>query len=251
MSSSTLPRREFPEVRTRGSFRREYEASLAPGSEAAALSTVSAELAATRVQLRALRARRVELGRRSAEHVRKLADWKGKVPRALGAAVPEGPGPVGFMPRVGIAEVRRRGELELGLVFLKRFVRGLEGVERFSKIWVLAVPGKGDGVVDGDNASTASGSGNGSRRCWGNDDFVMVLVDVVGRVGKGVRDKEVLVVRDGGGNALEKLVGATVIDIKPYLRYCEAHPDDSRDLLDDHGPDDTHALPDSATTPKE
>lgn len=220
MSMATRAPGAAPEVRTRGWFRREYESSLAPGEEAAALAAVRAERDAAAARLRALRARRVDLARRSAEHVRKLADWKGKVPRALGAAIPDGPGAAGSgaMPWVAIAEVRRRGEGELALVFVKRFVRGLEGVERFSKIWVLAVP---------EVAAVAQSVDGGSDACagrgWGNDAFVMVLVDVVGRVGRGVRDKEVVVVRDGGGDALEQLMGATVIDIKPYLSYCEAH----------------------------
>lgn len=230
---AAIPKRAAPPVvRTRGAFRMEYEETLAAGAEAAALSAANAELDATRAHLRALRARRVDLVRRTAEHVRKLHDWKGKVPRPLGAPVPAG-APAGAptgMPYTPVAYVKERDAREmqgglLSLVFLKPFVRALEGLERFDKAWVLGQPAAAGG--NGSAGVHGGDEGAGVVRSWCNADFVMVLVDELERRGRSAQNKEVVVVRDGGGDALHELLGVAVIDVKPYLSYCEAHEEET------------------------
>jgi tRNA (Thr-GGU) A37 N-methylase len=218
---SAIPKRlPPPVVRTRGAFRREYEATIPEGCEATALAEATAELDATRERLRELRARRVDLVRKTAEHVRKLHDWKGKVPRPLGAPIPsvEVADPSAAMPCRVVARVRetRSEEMEDGqlcLVFSKPYVRALEGVERFDKAWVIGM-------------TADCGGGGGAHRSWNNPALRMVLVDVVERRGRNAQNKEVLVVRDGGGDALESLIGVSIVDVKPYLSYCEAHAEE-------------------------
>jgi hypothetical protein len=222
-------------VRTRAVFRREYEEHLAVGGEAKALEEATAGLEAARARLGELRARRVDLVRRTAEHVRKLSDWKGKVPRALGAGIPAGDAAdaASAMPCKAIAVLQapppaRVDDVDDGgdddgsdddsggddgrvvLHFRSRYVRALEGLERFAKAWVLLRPSPGAEL---------------GGRSWNSPSLRLVLVDVIERRGRSANNKEFLVVRGGAGQgaaAADALRDAAVVDVKPYLSYCES-----------------------------
>lgn len=219
-------------VPTRGDFRREYEAHLVPGEEASAFRSLSGSLDGARQRLRALRYRRVEVAKRRSEHVRKLSDWKGKVPRSLGAPIPSPKSPGNqYMPFKQIATVvkpkrfSRENECFMGLQFRLRFTRALCGLERFDKAWIIVLSNRGFvGGHEADAGDIEEVSGVCHRESTESNQKALhlVLVSIVRKCGSGANASNMVVVRAEDGDLSERLLDGVVIDIKPYLSYCEA-----------------------------
>jgi tRNA (Thr-GGU) A37 N-methylase len=217
MAQSAIP--------TRATLRREYEATVPVGDESALLQSELRVLEDARERLRALRTTRVDLARRAAEHRRKLHDWKGKVPRALGAPPPEECPVTADMPCVAIAELVRPTRLgrengTAALRFLPPYVRAMEGIERFEKAWILLRAVEYIHLAGARNPSLCQPELLESK-------LHLVLVDVVERRGRSAVDKELLIVNGIDADAvLAQSKDVLVVDIKPYLSYCEAFPDE-------------------------
>jgi tRNA (Thr-GGU) A37 N-methylase len=217
MAPSTIP--------TRATLRREYEATVPVGDESALLQSELRVLEDARERLRELRTTRVDLARRAAEHRRKLHDWKGKVPRALGAPPPQECPATADMPCVVIAELVRPTRLgrengTAALRFLPLYVRAMEGIERFEKAWVVLRAVEDIHLAGARNPSLCQPEHPESK-------LHLVLVDVVERRGRSAVDKEILIVNGIDADAvLAQNKDVLVVDIKPYLSYCEAFPDE-------------------------
>jgi tRNA (Thr-GGU) A37 N-methylase len=238
-------------IPTRASLRREFEASVPLGAESSLLADESRALAAARERLRALRSARVDLARRAAEHRRKLHDWKGKIPRALGAPPPPRPPPTPPMPCVAVAELVRPTRVgrdkgaSAALCFLAPYVRAMEGIERFEKAWIVLRAPAWVSMAGVRNTPSVCHPGElhseesrsrrtgGAPHAGGKDSkekeetrLHLVLVDIVERRGRSAMDKELLVVNGLDADAiLRQTSDIFIIDIKPYLSYCEAFPD--------------------------
>jgi tRNA (Thr-GGU) A37 N-methylase len=180
-------------------------------------------LDSARVRLGELRSQRVDLARRAAEHRRKLHDWKGKVPRSLGAPPPDAAPDTPDMPCVEIAQLVEptRAGREKGtaaFLFLPPYVRAMEGIECFSKAWVILRAPKGVQMTGACNPSECHPAHGGTT-------LHLLLVDVAERRGRCMKDKELLIVNGLDAAAvLRQSTAVHVIDIKPYLSYCEAFP---------------------------
>jgi tRNA (Thr-GGU) A37 N-methylase len=215
---------------TRATLRRDLEQSIPAGQEAEVFLAASAEVDEAVARLRDLREARVALAKRASEHRRKLHDWKGKIPREQGAPAPDiSISAKGVMPCVTVATIVRppraaRSRGEGALLFLPRYKRALDGVQRFSKLWVVVLS-RGDVIFSqatGERPAVCQHPG------WAAAEGMrvhLVLVDIVERRGPNAVDKDMLVVNGLNSEAIIAQTGETfVIDIKPYLAYCEAFP---------------------------
>lgn len=193
-------------LRTRADLKRELCRTIPPGEEQEYLTRVETELSTLQDELSALRTKRASLMRQISVRQRKLVDWKGKVPRTSEASTKSAQEE---LQRIGSMQCHRIGKLISAheVHVEKAFASALKGVDGFSRIWmVIAAPR--DLLVDG--------------LCTGCDVYLCV-VDVkscsekTGKIAiEGLRVK-------GDVNRLQE---ATVIDIKPYLSYCEAWKED-------------------------
>jgi tRNA (Thr-GGU) A37 N-methylase len=217
-------------IPTRATLRREYEQSIPVGEEAEVFLAAATEVDEAVVRLRDLREIRVGLARRASEHRRKLHDWKGKVPREQGTPAPDAArNTQGDMPCVEVARIVRlpRAASSRGdgaLRFLPRYVRALEGVQRFSKVWVVVLS-RGDVDVAEATGRQPAVCQHPSLVTTGQLRVNLVLVDVIERRGPSAVDKDLLVINGLNSEAILKQEGETfVVDVKPYLSYCEAFP---------------------------
>lgn len=224
------------DIRTRGDFRHEYEVSLAPGDEARVFEDVSVSLDVARQRLRDLRFRRVDVAKRRSEHLRKLSDWKGKIPRNLGAPIPSRESCFGTgMPCKAIATFAgpirswRGNRSRVGIVFRSKYVRALYGLDLFDKVWLLFTVSQ-DGYEEGAIFPRVKGQlgicENLGQQAGSNEKQVhLLLVSLLARCGRGSNSNDMIIVEaETPGTPLADIVHAhaAVIDVKPYLSYCEA-----------------------------
>lgn len=230
-------------IPTRATLKREYDRSIPDGEEGAELEQALTSLATARQRLKELRASRVEIARRASEHKRKLHDWKGKVPRAIGEPVPDVPDESADMPFVPIARITRatraaRDRGQGALLFDPQYVRAVEGLERFSKAWVIMFA---ESNVDVEMACTNQSLCYPARwdtLCPQRDcsclQVYLVLVDIVERRGRSLKDKDYLIINGLDADKILSQNGAVfVVDVKPYLSYCEAVPSDAQKSHDE------------------
>lgn len=180
-------------MKTRADLKRELSVSVAPGAEQGFLASATSELESARALLSSLRSSRAEVRRLISIRERKRQDFKGKVPRRAAATRADAAAEVaraGAAPCHRVADVARaEGGLELR--FRAEFKAALGGVGGFERAWVVAVA-------------------RGQVRLW--------LVEV-----RGVDERAGVVRLGGGGAGLAQERGeVAVVDIKPYLPYCEA-----------------------------
>lgn len=161
------------------------------GEEHELLRNTERELGAAKAELEGMIRERNELSREISVRERKLCDWKGKVPR--GELEP----PTRALERasdvscVCIGVVRgRRMEIE------KRYRRALTGLSGFSHGWVIYLKGGGDEVI------------------------------VEGVKLERIDEKSGILELSEGLKQAQAETGleAKIVDLKPYLGYCDSHP---------------------------
>lgn len=191
--ADTVENKRHTQMKTRADLKRELSQTIPHGDETAYLSKVEAQLTAARTRLQDLRARRVALSRRISVRERKKQDWKGKIPRR------EPP-----TQQLAISELSRLGSMpthavacatDRALRFETPFRTALTGVNGFQFVWVLLYA---HGEEEMCHAS-----------CVG-----CVMLRLVGV--EQCHVKEGLLVVDSS------LPNLPVLDVKPYLSYCEA-----------------------------
>lgn len=181
-------------VPTRKQLKAELSKAVPPGAEAAVLAEAEADLLAAQAALAALRKERARNERAISVRERKLADWKGKIP-FVGEPSPEAAvvslQRAGVMPCTPIADVAQSPSAEerldaesTRLVFRPDFRRALTGLAGFSHVWLIT-------------------SGEGGVRASAHE--VRAIDERAG---------EVIV----GGTGVD----GVVVDVKPYLAYCDA-----------------------------
>lgn len=193
-------------LKTRAELKRELCQTIPLGEEQDYLTRVETELGALQDELGALRTERVSLMRQISVRRRKLVDWKGKIPRTGQVSTQNAREE---LERIGEMSCGRIGKLTSAdeVQVDKAFASALKGVEGFSKIWLVMTAPR-DVLVDG--------------FCTGCEVYLCVVgvKSCCERSGKiaieGLRVKE-------DTSVLEQV---SVIDIKPYLSYCEAWKED-------------------------
>lgn len=205
-------------MKTRADLKRELIATVAPGEEISYLNSATSALEEARVALQSLRDERVRLKRLISIRERKHQDWKGKIPR--GDSAPTRDDAQAEVARAGTAPCHRVADVTVGgndgtfeLVFRDEFKRGLSGVMGFEKIWVIAVA-KGESLFRGGRCMV----GNREERDQG---LFLWLANVV------AVDEKTGIVKIEGVELTEdecKVEDIAILDIKPYLPYCEAWP---------------------------
>lgn len=189
-----------PSLKTRADLKLELMRTVPPGEESNVLQQVENQLESSRERLAALRTQRVSIMRQISIRERKLSDWKGKIPRteppSVAAAMKE-MRRLGEVPCHAVGKLRADGYIVVG----RDFARALTGVDGFEKVWLVVQDA--EGVVR-------------TGRCVGVDEAVcLCLVDVVScDVKKGLLQVSGIHTSDG--------TEVTVLDIKPYLSYCES-----------------------------
>lgn len=201
-----------PSMKTRADLKRELAATVPPGQEGAFLVSATSALDEARASLQTLRDERVRLKRLISIRERKHQDWKGKVPRGNAAPTLEDAeaevARAGAAPCHRVADVALAGDGVVEVRFRDEFKRALNGVDGFEKIWVIALA---TGQAQFSGGSCVAGDEGEGLYLW--------LADVVSA------DEKTGVVRVRGLGFVgdESRVGeVTVVDVKPYLPYCEA-----------------------------
>lgn len=229
-------------MQSRQVLKEHLKKTIAEGAEVEYLREAEDELSRLQTELQQLQERRANLRRQITIRERKLLDWKGKIPRAHGAlpSVVEVAESVSTMPSAACHEIGRISELnsENGktlatLIVTSHFRTGIKGLAGFEKAWVVLANKKlehgeflHDDDNDDDNDSVACGvnemkpiRGSCMPSASGVD---LVLVDVVncdecsGTLIVALTEPSI------GRSYSYSLVEATVIDIKPYLSYCDS-----------------------------
>lgn len=204
-------------MKTRADLKRELEQTVPHGEEQAVVDAANAALEAARANVKSLRAERARLMRQISIRERKMSDWKGKIPRAdeptMHAAEEE-------LARAGTAVCQRVANLvadEHGRVarlqFHPEFRRALTGVDGFDKLWVVAwAP---DGVALEGSCRIA-----GAADAPGENVYLWLAHICSADVTAGI-------VHISGLDFLTAhpaLAEIAVLDVKPYLPYCDALP---------------------------
>ncbi|CAN8076171.1 unnamed protein product [Agarophyton chilense] len=188
--------------KTRAQLKRELDETLADGEEHAFLHHVEMQLDQLQSQLRDLSATRAAIMRQISVRERKLNDWKGKIPRTADFSCSDAQREVqraGQMPCICVARFRDPQHIFVE----KMFCNALQGVERFSKLWLLML---------------APTNLRFRALCLGRD-VHLCLVQV-----RACDSKRALLTIDpipfdGDPNQLAHTI---IFDMKPYLSYCEA-----------------------------
>eukprot|EP00178_Gracilaria_changii_P025108 TRINITY_DN766_c0_g1_i1.p2 TRINITY_DN766_c0_g1~~TRINITY_DN766_c0_g1_i1.p2 ORF type:complete len:229 (-),score=35.58 TRINITY_DN766_c0_g1_i1:4531-5217(-) len=200
---------ESPILKTRAELKRELNETLASGEEVDFLNGVEKQLDHFHNQLTELNATRATIMRQISVRERKLSDWKGKIPRTGDVNLREAQRElqrVGRMPCTRIARFRNAREI----VVEKALYNALQGVEGFSKLWLLLLAPTGLRF----HAS-----------CTDND-LCLCLVHVhVCDAKSGVLTIDPMQF-EGDSNKLDQV---SILDMKPYLSYCEAWTERQRE----------------------
>lgn len=223
---------DAPPLKTRATLKRELMETIPHGSESAYLAKTEEDLLAAQHRLRDLRDEHVRIMRLISVRERKLRDWKGKVPRATDADPTLADAQVelaraGEMVCHRVASVLGGGRV---LKFGAAYAKALDGLGGFAKLWVIMlVPASAaSALACGEcvpGVSRATREGSTSSRLFLN------VVDVVTcDVAAGVVEMSGLIAANVesnfGAEALTKMLNdVVVLDVKPYLSYCEAWPE--------------------------
>lgn len=231
-------------MQSRQVLKEHLKKTIAGGAEVGYLREAEDELSRLQTELQQLQERRANLRRQITIRERKLLDWKGKIPRAHGAlpSVNEVTESVSTMPSAACHEIGRISELnsENGkvlatLTVASHFRTGIKGLAGFEKAWIVLVSkklGRGELLCGDDKDDDKDGVACGvnetkptrSRSCMPSASGVeLILVDIANCDERSgtliVALIEPSIERSYGGAAFTE---ATVIDIKPYLSYCDS-----------------------------
>ncbi|KAA8499221.1 hypothetical protein FVE85_6806 [Porphyridium purpureum] len=185
-----------------------------------------------KTQLEAAQRRRAELVRLKAERERKLHDPKSKgmslsLPRTGciagdddgGAASARAQASAQAMAHVRVCELRVSQDVDTcaTLVFRGSYARALHMLDGFSHVWLIIIQ---QGEVSGVGACVPEhGSGHQSRRIWLETARTLCVRHVAARANEPASVE--LNIECGSTHLTGDMV---VVDIKPYLAYCDAEP---------------------------
>jgi len=187
--------------------KKRLEHAVEPGMEAEVAYAANEELQRAVDEVLRLKTRRVEIKQLIAERERKLMDWKSKFPRGQ---TPKSGGHIDAlmrrgMPCVQICEVALSdNHNQTELCFRSTFARGLMGLSGFSHVWVI---------------SSVEPRRAGAEYLMATDgcSLRLTLAQIV------EVDEARARVRLAGYRLVQP--DEIVVDIKPYIPYCDAWPD--------------------------
>ena len=193
-------------MKTRAELKRELNTTIPEGEELTYLSQVETSLSTARSNLNQLRSQRAKLMRQISVRQRKLHDWKGKIPRSeevpTVADAKRELQRLNRMPAYRIGTVSSDGN---SIHVYKTYKRALRGVDGFSHIWIIYIY---------DNSTL---------------DLVSTCMSNSGKHQLRLQLCQVRTINEHTGEiTLEDTSlpsSVTVVDIKPYLRYCESWSD--------------------------
>lgn len=175
-------------MKTRSELKRELLKHIPDGDEQLFLSKQEKKLAELQEELHKLEEHRSTIRRAVTIRERKIRDWKGKIPRD--GDVPKG----SFLGEDKASTSTVIGQVDPNnpsVINIQHFYApALTGLTDFEKIWIFLAPKDDERSVS------------------------MKLVNVISW------DKKKLTL---GIGTLSDLPGRKIVDIKPYLPYCEAH----------------------------
>ena len=197
-------------MKTRAELKRELNNIIPENKELAYLSQVETSLSTARSNLNQLRSQRAKLMRQISVRQRKLHDWKGKIPRSgqvpTVAEAERELRRIHNMPTYRIATVSSKGNsIHVGMTY-KRALRGVDG---FSHIWVIYIYNNTAPELVSACTSNSSNHQLNLQLCQ-----VRTINEHTGEI------------------TLENSFlpsSVIVVDIKPYLRYCESLSDLKKD----------------------
>lgn len=172
-------------------MKKELQSRIPNGVEKLFLSTQEQKQDELQEELHKLEERRSTIRRAISIRERKIRDWKGKIPRE--SAIPENQSMRALLGESKTSKSTIIGEVSQNdasvISILPSYGNALAGLTDFGKAWLFLAP------IDGKNVS-------------------MKLVDIV----SWDRKQLLLKIRKSS-----ELLGRKIVDIKPYLPYCEAH----------------------------
>lgn len=204
---------------TRGELKKKLLQEVPKGAESAFLKQTTECLQEMQTSLQRLQTQRTELRRLITVRERKLKDWKCKIPRY-------GPPPSVDSIRESLTKMSTMRACAIGcmtpaghILFAPEFRGGLTGLAGFDKAWIVVIAPEND-VLSCASCSTISACVSTSS----DSDPLLLLVDVLAcNIGSGV-----VRISRMCGESQPCLSGGLVVDVKPYLSYCEAWPDPSQ-----------------------
>lgn len=219
-------------MQSRQALKEHLKKTIAEGEEIEYLRDAEEELSRLQTNLQQLQERRANLRRQITIRERKLLDWKSKIPRADGAlpSADEVAKTMSTLPSAACHEVARisnvnseNGKISASLSVKSHFRTGLKGLAGFDKAWLVLVNKNMVGELQGDDAC-GDGIQLPSTQCIPTVSGIdLVLVDIVNcdeRFGM----LEIVPVQQlsTSSNISPTLAESSVIDIKPYLSYCDS-----------------------------
>lgn len=194
---------ELMSQKTRKEMKDHLLATAPEGCETALLERTHLRLNETRRKLVAVRAERAKIMREVSIRQRKMTDWKGKIPRRNEPTQHDVQRELKRLGQMPCAIVARFEDGVGKLVFDKYLASALTELDGFEKIWIIMTVPEGLSFKLG--------------RCQNN--IYLCLADV-----KKVDVKKGIVYISGllPSGDLSLLKEITILDIKPYLAYCEA-----------------------------
>lgn len=189
------------QVKTRGELKQELLTTIPEGEEGKFLLEAEQKLEEMKNRLLELQTQRASTRRGITIRERKLRDWKGKIPRV--GDVPDSSEVLKHVKALLPVTCVKIGDIDDNCEILSigdKYVGALSGLSGFDKMWV---------ILHNKNSTDADET---------NGEFMpsAVVVDIVECDEKNGKIKiDGLDQRVGGG---------VVLDIKPYLPYCEAWP---------------------------
>lgn len=212
-------------MKTRGELKEELLKTIPKGEESKFLAEAENKLSTLQSQLQQLQAKRATIRRGITIRERKLRDWKSKIPRVTDIpSVSSVEKTVHALPPVKCLVIGHVSGDASSILILRRFAPALTGLDGFEKAWVIlhASNSKSDDAHFEETVASTQSSSQEMRTCDGSGiNFALVGI-VASDARSGIVHIESLSI---------SYAHATVLDIKPYLPYCEAWPDQSVETL--------------------
>lgn len=208
-------------MKTRVELKEELLKVIPKGEERKYLAEAESKLNTLQSQLQQLQAKRATIRRGITIRERKLRDWKSKIPRATDIpSVSAVKNAVQALPLVKCLAVGHVSNDVSYISISKRFAPALTGLDGFEKVWlILQALNDKDGDTHCEEAISSSQPCQQEKSACHDSNVNFVLVDVVS---SDARSGAVHI-----GNLSITFANAMVLDIKPYLPYCESWPNHS------------------------
>lgn len=203
-------------MKTRAELKEELLRTIPHGEECKYLAEQEAKLKALQARLQVMQVRRAELRRGITLRERKLRDWKGKIPRLGG--IPSASvvaSIIQTLPPVMCVAVATIAADAQYVRVSSQFMPALNGLGDFEKVWLILLAN----AEDSDDSQPEAELDQEHLLYRTSNDRRNVYLVVVNVVACDARTGLLRI-----SCLPTAFAGAEVLDIKPYLAYCEAWP---------------------------